>query len=182
MGTATHDVDLKMIIPALEKVAAKHPDSFTLTLIGVADTVPDRLWIARLYQPKYGSINPAFVKWFRAQGPFDVGLSPLVDSEFNRGKSDIKCLDYLAAGIRPVVSDITPYQSADLNKYIIRVKNTNKDWEEGLTVIVENAAAVRADNARLMPAAQNYIWGERSSEQTAQQLFELIKQSKSQKK
>ncbi len=177
MGTATHDADLKMLLPVLEKLDAKYPGSFVLTLIGVADSVPDRPWIERLYQPKYGSINPNFVKWFRKQGPFDAGLSPLVDSEFNRGKSDIKCLDYLCTGVRPVVSDILPYQSPELDKFVIRVKNTPAAWEKALAEIVKDPAAFRAESRKIMPRAQDYIWQRRSSEQTAKQLFDLIQKS-----
>lgn len=177
MGTATHDADLGMLLPVLEKLDAKYPGSFVLTLIGVADSVPDRPWIERLYQPKYGSIYPNFVKWFRGQGPFDAGLSPLVDSEFNRGKSDIKCLDYLAAGIRPVVSDVLPYQPAELSKFIVKVKNSPRGWEKALAGIIKDPAVFRAQSLKLMPEAQNYIWEKRSSGQTAKQLYELINKS-----
>ncbi len=177
MGTATHDADLKIILPVLDKLDVGFPGSFTLTLIGVADQVAEKPWIARLYQPKYGSINPNFVQWFRAQGPFDAGLSPLVDSEFNRCKSDIKCLDYLAAGIRPVVSDCEPYRPTELSPFIIKVKNNERGWEAALADIIKDPAAFRARSAKLMPEAQNYIWHKRSSEQTAKRLFELIEAS-----
>jgi O-antigen biosynthesis protein len=176
MGTGTHDADFKLILPALDKLAAAYPDSFRLTIIGVGDDLPERPWVQRLHQPRNGSIYPRFVRWFLAQGPFDVGLAPLVDSDFNRGKSDIKCLDYLAAGIRPVVSDVLPYRAPELSKFIIRADND--DWFKTLADIVENPEKFRKDAAQILPEAQQYIWQKRSSHRTAAQIFKLLERLK----
>ena len=175
VGTVTHDADFKMILPALDALAGKFPSSFTLTVIGVSDDLPDRPWINRIYQPKYGSIYPVFVSWLCSQGPFELGLAPLEDSEFNRGKSDIKCLDYLALGIVPVVSDVMPYQKPELRNLIIKAKNKPGDWERTLTNIVSNPSAFRDHAATLAPQAQEYIWEKRSSKAIAIQMTHLLK-------
>lgn len=172
MGTATHDADLEMIMPALDRLATEKPGSFTLTIVGVAAEAPDRPWLLREYQPR--SIYPYFVRWFRRAGPFDIGLSPLVDTPFNRSKSDIKCLDYLAASILPVVSAIEPYQSPDLDEFIVRVNHNVEAWHETLAELIADPAAFRQQAATVLPQAETYIWHKRSATLTAEQLATLL--------
>lgn len=42
-------------------------------------------------------------------GVLDVGVCPLVDTQWSRGKSDLKALEYAMAGALPVMSDVPPY-------------------------------------------------------------------------
>lgn len=44
----------------------------------------------------------------------DICLAPLQDIEFNSAKSNIKCLEYSAAGAVGVYSDVTPYKNMQL--------------------------------------------------------------------
>jgi glycosyltransferase involved in cell wall biosynthesis len=39
----------------------------------------------------------------------DIGLAPLLDTGFNRSRSDVKFLEYAAAGVVPVVQALAPY-------------------------------------------------------------------------
>ena len=174
MGTATHDADLALIFPSLDSLIKKHPGSFTLTVIGVTESLPNLPWIERLYQPRYGSIYPNFVSWFLEQGPFDIGLSPLVESEFNRGKSDIKCLDYIAAGILPVVSDVLPYQSKELDDFIIKVKNTPEAWYKSLEDLVRAPELTREQASQAIKKGQRYLWQHRSTKQASKQIEQLL--------
>lgn len=174
MGTATHGEDFKMILPALDKLDDKYPGAFQLTTMGVSQDLPKRKWIKQLNAPRFGSLYPNFVKWFLKQGPFDIGLSPLVDSPFNRAKSDIKCLDYLAAGILPVVSDLEPYQSPEIKDFIIKVKNDANSWESALAEIITNPENFRKEKAAIMPKAQKYIWQKRSAAKTGKVLLKHL--------
>ncbi len=172
MGTATHDNDFALVLPALDELAKTYPNSFELTVIGAVTDLPERSWAKRLYQPK--SIYPKFVRWFLKQGPFDIGLSPLVDSEFNRSKSDIKCLDYLAAGIMPVVSDILPYQDPELKEFVIKVTNDSRAWVTAIEKIIKDPQEFRAKKEEKITTAQKYIWQNRSAEKTATILKEHL--------
>ncbi|HVX58775.1 MAG TPA: hypothetical protein VG964_03515, partial [Candidatus Saccharimonadales bacterium] len=174
MGTVSHDDDFKLIFPALQRLAEQYPGSFQLSVIGVAGEVPDLPWLERIYQPAGHSIYPRFVSWFLGQGPFDIGLSPLVDNDFNRNKSDIKCLDYLAAGILPVVSDIEPYRSAELAPYIIKFANTKAAWQSGLEEILRDPDGFRKRKKVAVTDAQDYLWRERGSAKTAADLYGLL--------
>jgi glycosyltransferase involved in cell wall biosynthesis len=41
---------------------------------------------------------------------FDIGICPLLDTQFSRSKSHIKALEYMARGMPVVASDVEPYR------------------------------------------------------------------------
>jgi len=171
MGTATHDSDFELIFKPLRQLHNKYPDSFELTIIGAVTDLPDVVWIKRLVQKN--SMYPLFVEWFNSIAPqFDIGLSPLVGNEFNKSKSDIKALDYLAAGIIPVVSDLEPYNTKELQPYIIKVKDGQ--WTDKLEEILADLPTFRAKKRDKIKLAQKYIWEERSSEMAAKKMDVLL--------
>jgi hypothetical protein len=174
MGTVSHSADFDMIFPALDTAAVKFPGSFSLTVIGVADTLPDRPWIQRIYQKRGGSLYPRFVPWLLEQGPFDIGLSPLVDSSFNRGKSDIKCLDYIGLGCVPLVSGVEAYNTPGLTPAIIRVEGHGSEWEIVLTKIISDPSAFRSEQTARLQNGRRYLQEYRSSARTAHRLAELL--------
>jgi len=63
---------------------------------------------------------------------FDIGLAPLEDNEFNRGKSCIKFYEYAAVGTVTLASNVEPYKS-EVN---YRAKNTVKDWYKKLERLI----------------------------------------------
>ena len=175
MGTATHDADFDLLMNALDIVERRFPGKFQLTVIGVSSrALPDRPWIHRLYQPPGGAIYPNFVDWFVKQGPFDLGLCPLIDTPFNSCKSDIKCLDYIALGALPVASNVPAYKTRGLDKYIIKLDNTEEAWIEGLTRILRDIAAFRKQRHATITDAQTYLWSKRSSEVAARDIYHKL--------
>lgn len=176
MGTATHDADFNMIMKALDVVAKKFPTAFDLSIIGVSSqALPDRAWIKRISQPRGISIYPYFVGWFQNQGPFDVGLCPLIDNPFNNCKSDIKCLDYIAADIIPVASNVPSYSTPGLQKHTVSVDNSLESWVRVLSDIVENPKDFRAKKQTSLIEAQKYLWTERSTSKTALKILNSLK-------
>lgn len=174
MGTQTHSRDFKLIIPALDRLNAAYPEKFELTVIGIAKNIPKRAYI--LPSPRIESrdtIYPNFVEWFSKQGPFDIGLSPLESSSFNNAKSDIKCMDYLALGIIPVVSNVTPYSSSDLLPFIFTSGNSTEEWVEVLGNLVGDAATLRHAKKTAKQGAL-YLQEKRNSEGIAKQLHQEL--------
>jgi hypothetical protein len=175
MGTATHGDDLSLLIDPMKRLHVLYPGQFSLTVIGVAKDIPDYPWLVRLYQPEGFSLYPRFVRWFLLQGPFDIGLAPLKDTQFNASKSDIKCLDYLAAGIIPLVSDVTAYRGKDIGRFIIRTDNNTSDWLRALEKLIIGRVELRDGRARKIETAQHYITLHRSTEHIAGIMYKQIK-------
>ena len=113
MGTATHDADFEMILPALTAIHEQFGGQVRMDLIGVAarSAVPD--WIERITLPIHAARSYAgFVQWITSAGPWAIGLAPLVNTPFNACKSAIKTLDYAALGLASLASDVPSYRGS----------------------------------------------------------------------
>lgn len=69
--------------------------------------------------------------------PFDIGVVPLVDIPFNHAKSNIKGLEYAAAGIPFVASPLPEYVHLAEEHGIGRLAATSKDWVRELTALLD---------------------------------------------
>ena len=165
MGTKTHAADWAMIRPALERLWRARPGAFDVTLIGVTPAIEEAPWLHRLEPPARSVPYPSFVAWLRAQGPFDLGLAPLVDTAFNRAKSDIKLLEYAALGLLPVASDIAAYRT-DAAAGAILVD----DWNTALAAVLDSREDARARAAQ----AYAHVWARRTTGWTATLMLDRL--------
>jgi glycosyltransferase involved in cell wall biosynthesis len=99
-GTSGNFPYLAAIEPALAAVLREVPGS---SLVVVADRAPSL--------PGLTGRNVRFLPWSTtsevdALGAMDVGLMPLADDEWTRGKCSFKMLQYMAAGLPSVVSPV----------------------------------------------------------------------------
>lgn len=139
-GSITHDADLLMIMPALGKVADKYDNVHVELLGGIMQgniayltqswtkKAKDKLKI--LFGVPAWNLYPELMmslKW-------DIGLAPLIDDEFNRGKSHIKWMEYTMCGIPTIASDVYPYTKNV--KHALLAKPD--EWEEKMSFLVEN--------------------------------------------
>lgn len=176
MGTMTHEGDLALVLSAIEKINKKHKDAISLTIIGVTSDVPQKDWITVLQPPKERRVYPEFVTWLLEQKQqFDIGIAPLVDSEFNKAKSDIKVLDYLAMGVLPVVSDLLPYKNTELDPFIVRVGYGKDDWDTVLEDIVSNRRKYATLKKQASDAAHTYVTEGRSISRTARMMLKDLR-------
>jgi glycosyltransferase involved in cell wall biosynthesis len=172
MGTATRDAGLDLILSALDRLATKMRRRFELTLIGAVHSAPKRRWLKRVLPPPGATAYPRFVRWLARQGPFDVGLGPLVDSPVNRCSSDIEFLDYCGLGVLPVLSDVRAYRGdAKTFGLAVLAANTADGWHEALTRVVRDPAVF----APQLAAAQEYLWTKRNASRVAEQQLELLR-------
>src|SRR5262249_47338376 len=94
-GSATILPYLRALAPALQRLSERQ--EFELRVIGGETRVEN---------------VPVYCKPWRADtevediGGFDVGLMPLAEDEWSRGKCGLKALQYMALGIPPVVSPV----------------------------------------------------------------------------
>lgn len=74
---------------------------------------------------------------------FDIGLAPLAEEDFNRGKSDLKLLEYMARGIPWVASKFGPYAEPDieqLNGVAGFLVETTDEWLDAIGALMDHPA------------------------------------------
>jgi glycosyltransferase involved in cell wall biosynthesis len=122
VGSASHISDLKLLVEPLRILADKYPKvKFVFggfCIPEIREILGDRmLEIDRVPISDY----PGLVQ------QIDIGLAPLVDSEFNRSKSNIKFLEYSMGGAAVVASPVEPYQCINHGMTGFWARNT-EDW------------------------------------------------------
>jgi glycosyltransferase involved in cell wall biosynthesis len=112
MGTASHEADLVLVLPALERLHAEFGERVRIDVIGITGhPLPPAL--RRVVPPQAARASyPGFVNWMVQQHAWDVGIAPLVEAPFNVCKSAIKTMDYAALGLAVLASDIDVYRGS----------------------------------------------------------------------
>lgn len=120
---------LRLIEPALQRVAKRHPE-LRWEIMGGDNFEMDGVdWQVSRW---------SLIDELHALARFDIGLMPLPTEDWARGKSGGKARTYMAAGVVPVVSSI------GYNCELIRHSETGflcetlHDWEKYLNKAIEN--------------------------------------------
>jgi len=158
MGAASHWKDLQIILPALEKLNEKYDFVFAIHGIVGGDFDSEiqtyRRIVAQNLQPEQNEYHKDAIDFYErlsklkishrpfalpelnplklGESDFDIGLAPLEDNEFSKGKSCIKYYEYAAVGTVTLASDVEPYKS-ECN-YL--AKNTTDDWYNKLEKLI----------------------------------------------
>jgi glycosyltransferase involved in cell wall biosynthesis len=176
MGSLTHDEDLLMVLPALEEVYKRYPARVEFEIIGAIrnDETRDHLKnipIRYLSPQPYENEYPLFMLWFTGHVNWDITISPLRDTPFNRSKSDIKFLDSSAVGAASVCSRILPYESTVQHKETgWLTRNQTEAWVEALDTLI-------ADQELRLKVARNasrYLYNERTLARTADRWVQVL--------
>jgi hypothetical protein len=170
MGTATHDDDFLAVLPAFERLGEEMPGSFELTLIGAVSKPPRFPWLKTLPPPSDMGSYPQFVRWLSENAQFDVGIAPLIDSKFNRAKSDIKILDYAALGLVSMVSNCQAYAEVIQAELVIGCEPNSEDWFEKAADIVRDPRSYEP----MRKACLEYVWRERNALEASTALVDLL--------
>jgi glycosyltransferase involved in cell wall biosynthesis len=89
---------LSHIEPALRRVAAAHGDRVQFRFFGQPDYALD--------VPKFRSLPFRLDHELDALHSLDIGLMPLLDTEWTRGKCAFKAIQYMASGVPTVASPV----------------------------------------------------------------------------
>lgn len=108
-GSDTHENDLNIIKDDINKIMEEFPNvlfkSVGFDIRNIKGFLNKKFNKRVIF--RYGE-SPA--RFGRHLYNFDIGIAPLVDSEFNRAKSNIKYLEYSALQIPCIASPVRPYQ------------------------------------------------------------------------
>jgi glycosyltransferase involved in cell wall biosynthesis len=140
MGSRTHTNDLLVIKEAIRCLTEEYGRRVILDVVGGVPEGEEEPWFhACSYPPRARGSYQDFVKWFRTAAPWRIGVIPLADTEFNRGKSYIKYLDYSALGLAIICSALEPYQGVvrhGMNGLL--VENSSDAWYHALKRVIED--------------------------------------------
>jgi glycosyltransferase involved in cell wall biosynthesis len=129
IGSPENLVYLEMIRPALARLAARHP---TLRL---------RVICSRF--PQWPEVNVEAVAWSSATEAASlagahIGIMPLTDDEWSRGKCAFKLLQYMAASLPCVASPIGANTEAVIDGVNGYHAATLEDWEQKLELLIDS--------------------------------------------
>ncbi len=129
-GTRTTLKHLTTIRPVLIKLKEKYGNKIQICVIAdIAPTLKD--------------IDINFVKWsfekeIEQLSQFDIGVMPLPDNQWTRGKCGFKGLQYMALEIPSVMSPVGVNNDIIVNGDNGFLPTTKQDWIEILSMLIEN--------------------------------------------
>ncbi|HTW94385.1 MAG TPA: glycosyltransferase [Tepidisphaeraceae bacterium] len=110
-GSPGHFADWYAIVPLLRRWLADHPDVHLAVMNNdlakpFFDLPPDRYHFT-----SFGTLHD----YLRFLPSLDIGLAPLLPTGYNRGRSDVKFLEYAMSGVPGIYADLEPYRATVQN-------------------------------------------------------------------
>lgn len=99
----------------------------------------------------------------------DIGLLPLTNDEFSKGKSPIKAIQYLACGV-PVVGNVEGATTEILNGHNSIPVSSNHEWLEAIDYLVRNPK----ERAALGSAGRQHVLEHNNFEHGKKQWVDLL--------
>lgn len=140
-GSTGHAPDLRMMYHILLQLLDEFP-TLEVRIAGLnTDQMPTH---PRLIRPEPVKIE----QYPDLLAGFDIGIAPLIDSRFNRCKSDLKFLEYGMVGLPVVASNVTPYSRSIKNGENGYLAKNAKGWLKYLRLLItdyETRARIAAE-------------------------------------
>ena len=159
MGSITHNADLRLILPAIADVMRRHNDVRFVIIGALTDESASKLFDKYYDITDRVEIMAGTQTWkgyaeLIAKSGIDIGLAPLVEDDFNKGKSHIKWMEYAMIGVPTIASRVYPYFKDIQGKKTIQHLETGmlaknkKDWVSSIEYLIKEENRKRiADNA-----------------------------------
>lgn len=105
-GSLGHIADLLSIVPVLRQVLKEFPD-VKLHIMG-NESIPSLIELApdRLVFSKWGPME----EYYRFWEDIHIGIAPLLDTGYNKGRSDIKAVEMSSRGVLPLLPNAPAYK------------------------------------------------------------------------
>ena len=122
----------ELAIPVLKQLKEKYGDNIRFKLIGDADYTNKDLEITGQAWQASTEVEDL--------SDIDIGIMPLPDDDWSKGKCGLKGLQYMAMGIATVMSPVgvnTDIIDDGINGYLA---SSEQEWVEKLSLLIENEA------------------------------------------
>lgn len=166
-GGNSHLDDLKHISKVIEKIVKEFDGKVKFETMGMLkQELPDVFHMHEMaepcpkcqyqgqYQPQPGEPLQDYPKVLATKA-WDIALAPIVDTAFNRAKSDLKIKEYGACGFAVVASAVEPYIQAKKAGADIVLASTFEEWYNAIKWLIENQVE------RVEMAQRNKEWAEK---------------------
>lgn len=157
-GSKTHLNDLTIIEDAIINIYSRYKEQVEFLFWGdITEKIEKQCDVIKV--SKYFNKYSDYAEHLNSLD-IDIGLIPLKKNKFNTSKSNIKWLDYSAAGIASILSDVEAYNSSVISELNgILVKNDTKSWIKAIEDLIINSGKRKriADNARELVFSQYSI-------------------------
>jgi len=166
-GTSSHREDIPLIALPLRQLLDEREGQVRVVSVGCP--VPELEGHAgyRHYSSVLATEYPRLLSDLRV----DVGLAPLLDTDFNRAKSDIKYLEYSATGAATIASPVGSYQySLRVDRGILVDANTSGAWFFAIEKLIGDTAL----RHRIATNAYTWVHCERAIEVTARKWLSVF--------
>jgi glycosyltransferase involved in cell wall biosynthesis len=136
MGSASHDHDLALAVPALNRISAAYPFVRIVLFGSIAEQDAARGLVGRI--ERHGPVQGDYAAFRRrlADLAIDVGLAPLNPIAFNQVKTATKWAEYAEAGAAVLASPTGPYRPLIAAEAALGVGPD--DWELALRRVIEH--------------------------------------------
>lgn len=139
-GANAHWGDLRILKQVIHPILEKYPQVNFHFLGQLPDWWYDLAKSKRIIKHRFKTLW-YYPEYLHSMG-IDIGVAPLLDNLFNRGKSNIRWIEYSVNKIATVASPIWAYKKDPMgiikhNKNVLFAKETN-EWVKALSKLIEN--------------------------------------------
>jgi glycosyltransferase involved in cell wall biosynthesis len=132
IGSRTTTAHLRLVLPVIEKLNSNRVRA-KLVVVGAEEDVTAP-WIETRPWTLGGQAADL--------ASFDIGIMPMPDNEWTRGKCGYKILQYFAAGVPAIASPV------GVNRYLVgdergRLAASDLEWQRALEELIDDAEARR---------------------------------------
>ena len=150
-GSITHDADIKLILPVVIKLMKKYPNLVLSLTGGIRQETYDKLFANELEQDlldriviNQGTESYKNFPEYMSRHEWDIGIIPLRDTRFTRGKSHIKWMENSLLGVPTVASRTFPYTEpihgvpVIINGETGLLASDDTEWEAHLELLIND--------------------------------------------